>query len=176
MNPGPIQLLQVMFRHVKVELDPAHLPPAAPNPLTSVFVFDGVSIQTEISVGVADQDAGRDQVFFIMLRVVVDNQPNAELGEQKFCPYTLDVAAEGIVLVPEASRKLGAAEDVAAVNGASMLWSAAREQILAITSRMRAGPVMLPTVHFDDLKESAGAAASGGKHHARTRSRIGVKG
>lgn len=42
MKASPIQLLQLMFKHVKVELDPEHLPAEVPNPLTSVFTFDGV--------------------------------------------------------------------------------------------------------------------------------------
>ena len=49
-------------------------------------------------------------------------------------------------------------EDLAAVNGASMLWSAVREQVLTITSRMRAGPVVLPSVHFHDLKKQTEAS------------------
>ena len=44
---------------------------------------------------------------------------------------------------------------MAIVNGAGLLWSAIREQVLNLTSRMRAGPVMLPTVHFHDLKSTA---------------------
>ncbi len=86
------------------------------------------------------------------LRVVVDNAPNPELKDQKFSPYRIDVAAEGVILVPKGAEKLSPPEDLATVNGAVMLWSVVREQVLGLTSRMRAGPVMLPTVHFHDLK------------------------
>lgn len=158
MKPSPIQLLRLMFKHVKVELDSGNLPSQIPNPLEAVFTFDGVSIHTEVGIGEADpQDNGK--LFFLELKVVVDNEPQAEATNQKFSPYTIDIAVEGIVLVPNGAEKLGLPEDLAVVNGTSLLWSAVREQVLSLTARMRAGPVMLPTVHFHDLKSGAKAAA-----------------
>ena len=159
MKPSPVQLMQLMFKHVKVELDPAHLPAEVPNPLTSVFTFDGVSLQSEVGIGEADPDHERGTVFFVELRVVVDNEPNPDIKGQKYAPYKVDVAVEGVVLIPKGAEQLADAEDLAAVNGASMLWSAVREQVLTITSRMRAGPVVLPTVHFHDLRKKGGSPA-----------------
>jgi len=153
MKPSPVQLLQLMFKHVRVELDPKHQPPEIPNPLISVYTFDGVSIQSEVGLGEADPNHERGTVFFVELRVIVDNEPDADSTDQKFSPYTIDVAVEGVILIPKGAEKLAAPEDLAAVNGASLLWSAVREQILNLTSRMRAGPVVLPTVHFHDLKK-----------------------
>ncbi|HNU10988.1 MAG TPA: hypothetical protein PKJ45_06445 [Rubrivivax sp.] len=155
MKPSPIQLLQVMLKHVRVELDPEHLPQEMPNPLTSVFTFDGVTIQTEFGIGEADPDHDRGRLYFTSLQVVIDNVPNPEVKDQKFAPYRIDVAAEGLVLVPKGAEKLGPPVDLASVNGAVMLWSVVREQVLTLTSRMRAGPVMLPTVHFHDLKQGS---------------------
>jgi hypothetical protein len=160
MKPSPIQLLQLMFKRVSVELDAKHLPPEIPNPLISAFTFDGIGIQTEVGFGEADPNHERGRVFFIELRVGVDNKPDAQVPDQKFSPYAIDVAVEGIVLVPKGAERLGPPEDLAAVNGASLLWSAVREQVLAITSRMRAGPAMLPTVHFHDLKQNAAKPAA----------------
>lgn len=159
MKPSPIQLLQVMLKHVRVELDPARLPPEIPNPLTSVFTFEGVTVQTEFGIGEADPDHQHGRTYFTSLQVIVDNAPNPEAKEQKFCPYRIDIAVEGMVLVPKGAEKLGPPQDLALVNGAAILWSVVREQVLTLTSRMRAGPVMLPTVHFHDLK-SNGAQAS----------------
>lgn len=155
MKPSPIQLLQLMFKHVKIELDPEHLPSEIPNPLTSVFTFDGVGIQTEVGVGESDPDHERGRMFFLELRVAIDNVPNPETVNQKYAPYKLDVSVQGVVLVPKGAEKLGPPEDLAAVNGAVMLWSSVREQVLSVTSRMPAGPVMLPTVHFHDLKQGS---------------------
>lgn len=152
MKPSPIQLLRLTFKHVNVALDPLHLPPEIPNPLEAVFTFDGVSIHTEVGIGEAvPQDNG--QLFFLELKVVVDNLTQPEAVNQKYSPYTIDIATEGVVLVPRGAEKLGPPEDLAIVNGTSLLWSAIREQVLSLTARMRAGPVMLPTVHFHDLKQ-----------------------
>jgi hypothetical protein len=68
-----------------------------------------------------------------------------------------------VVLLPNGAEKLGLPRDLVTVNGAALLWSAIREQLLTLTSRMPVGPVMLPTVHFHDLKQGTpehGAAAA----------------
>jgi hypothetical protein len=152
MKASPVQLLRLTFKHINVALDPVHVPPTVPNPLESVFLFDGVGIHTEVSIGASDsQDNGR--LYFLTLQVVVDNMTQPDMVKQKYSPYTIDIATEGVVLVPKESERLGQPEDLAIVNGTSLLWSAVREQVLSLTARMRAGPVMLPTVHFHDVKE-----------------------
>ena len=40
MKPSPVQLLQLTFRKVCVELDEKHCPSEPPNPLTSPFSFE----------------------------------------------------------------------------------------------------------------------------------------
>lgn len=170
MKPSPVQLVQLLFKHVKVELDPAHQPLELPNPLTSVFNFDGVSLQSEVGIGEADPTNERGTMYFVELRVVLDNEPNPDETRQKFAPYKIDVAVEGMVLIPRGAEKLGDPEDLAAVNGASMLWSAVREQVLTITSRMRAGPVVMPSVHFHDLKKENGAPEGLAPPHSRRKS------
>lgn len=152
MKPSPIQLLRLTFKHINVAVDPAHLPQSIPNPLEAVFTFDGVSIHSEVGMGEAEpQDNGR--LYFLELKVVVDNLTQPESVNQKFSPYTIDIATEGVVLVPNGAEKLGPPEDLAVVNGTGLLWSAIREQVLSLTARMPVGPVMLPTVHFHDLKK-----------------------
>ncbi len=156
MKPSPVQLMQLMFKHVKVELDPEHQAPELLNPLTSVFTFDGVSLKSEIGIGEADLNHERGRLYFVELRAVVDNEPNPEKSKQSFAPYKIDVAVEGLILIPKGAEKLGDPEDLAAVNGASMLWGAVREQVQTITSRMRAGPVVMPSMNFHDLKKANG--------------------
>ena len=175
MKASPVQLLQLMFKHVKVEIDPEHLPAEVPNPLTSVFTFDGVGVHSEVGIGEPDPDHEQGTLFFVGLRVVVDNVPDPERLEQKFAPYKVDVAAEGVFLVPKsAEQQPEDAEDLAVVNGASMLWSAVREQVSMLTSRMRAGPVVLPTVQFHDLKrhgktDQQGVATAAAKQGRRSK-------
>lgn len=159
MMPSPIQLLQLNFKRVHVEIDPERAPAEALNPLTTVFVFDGVSITTEVGLGEIDLAHERGAMYLVTLRLMVDNQPSADEPDRKFSPYRIDMEAAGVVLLPQGAEKLGPPADLVTVNGAALLWSALREQLLTLTARMPAGPVMLPTVHFHDLKQAAQQAA-----------------
>lgn len=157
MKPSPIQLLQVVFRHVRIETDPAHLPTEPENPLTSLFVFDGITIHTEFGIEALEPNHERGHLFQCALRVKVDNQPDAAqaaAATQRFSPYLIDVAVDGLVAVPHGAEQLAPAKELAAVNGAAVLWASIREQVLHLTARMPVGAVMLPTVHFHDLRES----------------------
>lgn len=157
MKASPVQLMQLMFKHVRVDFDPEHQAPEVINPLTSVFTFDGVSLSSEVGIGEADMNHERGRVYFVELRAVVDNVPNPKATNQRFAPYKIDVAVEGLILIPKGAEQVGDPEDLAAVNGASMLWGAIREQVTTITSRMRAGPVVMPSMNFHDLKKENGA-------------------
>ena len=160
MKPSPIQLLQLTFKRVNVEIDPAHAPDQAPNPMTSVFVFDGVSITTEVGLAEVDLNHERGQLYLVSLQVLIDNRREANEPDCKFSPYRIDIEAAGIVQLVNGADKIGTPHDLVTVNGASLLWSAIREQLLTLTSRMPAGPVMLPTVHFHDLKQPTIEAAA----------------
>lgn len=153
MKPSPIQLLQLTFKRVYVEIDYAHAPTEPPNPLTTVFVFDGVSITTEVGMAEVDMDHERGPIYLVSLQVLIDNNAEANELDRKFSPYRIDIEAAGIVQLAKGTDGLGPSHDLVTVNGASLLWSAIREQLLTLTSRMPAGPVMLPTVHFHDLKQ-----------------------
>lgn len=156
MKASPVQLMQLMFKHVRVDFDPEHQAPQVINPLTEVFTFEGVSLYSEVGIGEADMNHERGRVYVVELRAVVDNAPNPEVTNQRFAPYKIDVAAEGLILIPKGAEQVGDPEDLAAVNGASMLWGAIREQVTTITSRMRAGPVVMPSMNFHDLKKANG--------------------
>ena len=174
MKPAPIQLLQVMFKKVSIEIDEHHAPEEPPNPYTSIFVFDGVEISTESGVGELDPDHPRGRLYLVTLRVVINNQTKPETSDLKYSPYLIDIEARGLVVVLKGAEQLAPPPDLAAVNGTSLLWSAVREQVLSITSRMQAGPVMLPTMNFHDLKQGANAdqpAATAAKSVKRTKTK-----
>jgi preprotein translocase subunit SecB len=158
MKASPVQMLQLFFKKVDVEFDPRHAPAEVPNPLTNVFTFDGVSLNTEVTLSEADLNHERGQLYAVSVRLMIQNEAD-ESPTVKFSPYKLNVAADALILVVKGAEKLDLPENLATVNGASLLWSAIREQVLNITSRMQAGPVMLPTVHFHDLKKAATSSA-----------------
>lgn len=159
MKASPVQMLQLFFKKVDVEFDPQHAPAEVPNPLTNVFTFDGVTLSTEVTLSEAELNHERGQLYAVSLRLMVQNE-GGEDPTVKFSPYKLDVAADALILISKGAEKLDLPENLATVNGASLLWSAIREQVLNITSRMQAGPVMLPTVHFHDLKKVAASPAA----------------
>ena len=154
MKPSPIQLLQLTFKRVYVEIDQAHAPTELTNPLTTAFVFDGVGITTEVGLAEIDMAHERGPMYLVSLQVLIDNKADTDEPDRKFSPYRIDIEAAGIVVLSRGAEKLGSAHDLVTVNGAALLWSAIREQLLTLTSRMPAGPVMLPTVHFHDLKQA----------------------
>ena len=137
-----------------------HAPPEPTNPITTAFVFDGIGITTEVGLAEVDLAHERGAMYLVSLRVVVNNQPAAGESESKFSPYLIDVEVAGVVLLPKGAEKLVPADELVSVNGDALLWSAIREQMLTLTSRMPAGPVMLPTVHFHDLKQSPAPTAA----------------
>lgn len=173
MKPSPVQLLQLTFRKVCVELDEKHCPAELPNPLTSLFSFEGVTLKTNVGFGERDDiPAEEGKVFQLDFELIVDNEIREGEKEQRFSPYLIGVRAVAIVRVPPGAEKLGLSHDLGIVNGAALVWSSLREQIASVTSRMPMGQVMLPTVHFHDLKSGSQEPTSQNK--ARTRSNLHV--
>jgi hypothetical protein len=153
MKTSPVQLLHLAFEKVSVELDPKHAP-QEPYRHTAPFSFDGVTFRS--SVGFADLNGSpsEEPVFEITLDLIVENKKIKGEKRQKFSPYLMHLKARAVVKVLKASYRLAPYEDLAAVNGAGLIWSAMREQVATLTSRMPAGQILLPTVHFQDLRSN----------------------
>lgn len=153
MKPSPVQLLHLTFRKVCVELDERHCPAELPNPLTSMFSFEGITLTTNVGFGeLEDAPPNEGSVFQIDFELLVDNKVQEGEARQRFSPYLIDVRVAAVVRVPPGAEKLGPPRDLGIVNGAALVWSALREQVANLTSRMPMGQVLLPTVHFHDLK------------------------
>lgn len=151
MKTAPIQLSQLSFRRISVEIDADRIQEDG-SPLKDVSSdFDGVSIATHVNFLPADESPTAGTAFFLALRVVIDNQASDET-DLRFSPYLVDIEAGALVRALPGAEKLGDIQDLVVVNGASLLWSAIREQVCNLTARMPAGQVMLPTVNFHDLR------------------------
>lgn len=176
MKPSPVQLLQLAFDKVSVELDAKHAP-QQPYGFAAPFSFEGVTFKT--SVGFAELEGAPDDehAFEIELELLVENKKSKERKAQKFSPYLLHLKGRAIVRISKAAAKLAPPEDLAAVNGAALIWSAMREQVSNLTARMPAGPILLPTVHFQDLKSDrkADQAADSPRAQPATSEDLGVK-
>ncbi len=155
MKVSPVQLAHVAFRRVYVEVDIEHMDPPSPEGFDAHAMFDGVMVKTEVSTTRLDDNDRRGIPYFLTLRVVVDNAPDPDNPDQKFSPYKIDVEVGGGVIVAHGAEHLGNPEDLASVNGTSLLWGAVREQVAGLTSRMVVGTALLPSVHFQDLRKEA---------------------
>lgn len=151
MRTAPIQLSQISFRRVSVEVDAARIPGDGSTPKDVSFDLDRVNIATEVSHFPTEETGTSGTPLFLTLRVVIDNQPSDEI-DLRFSPYLVDIEAGAVVRALPGAEVLGDIQDLIVVNGTSLLWSAIREQVCALTARMPAGQVMLPTVNFHDLK------------------------
>lgn len=160
MKPSPVQLVHLTFRKVMVEVDdevPFDSDKLRP---FDAFNFEGVTFKTKIGVEELTEEATKStsgHVFQLAFDLLVDNESVTDAETRVLSPYRIDVRAAALVRIPPGAERVGPPRDLAAVNGAAMIWSAFREQLSSLTSRMPRGPVMLPTVHFHDLKTGAAA-------------------
>jgi len=151
MKPAPIQVSQISFRRISVEVDAVRISDGGSPTSDVAFDFEKVTIATHVSFSPVEEADAPGSSFFLILRVVIDNQVSDE-KDARFSPYLVDIEAGAVVRAMPGSEKLGDVEDIVVVNGTSLLWSAIREQVCNLTARMPAGLVMLPTVNFHDLK------------------------
>lgn len=159
MKPSPVQLLQLFFQKLSVEFDTRHLPEEIPNPLTTPFSFDGITMRTSVGISEPDHPAPDESVYQLSFGLIVDNEAKEQASNQRFSPYLLDVQVVAWVRLHQKAESLGPLRDLALVNGAALIWSAIREQVAITTARMPYGTVQLPTVHFQDLRSEAAPRA-----------------
>lgn len=174
MRTAPVQLSQISFRRVSVELDAARIPEDGSTPKDVSFDFDGVNIATHVSFSPEDESIPAGTAFFLALRVVIDNQSSDET-DLRFSPYLVDIEAGAVVRALPGAEALGDLQDLIVVNGTSLLWSAIREQVCNLTARMPAGQVMLPTVNFHDLKRQSREQEADRTPAAKPKARPGRK-
>lgn len=153
MNIAPIQMVDLSFRKLSVEVD-FDLVPATGEARDAHALLEGVALRTQVSCTSLDQEDQRGTPHFVTLRVQIDNQLRDGEPDQRLSPYLLDVEAGAVIILARGAERLGNPEDLIAVNGPALIWGAIREQVATMTARMPAGTAMLPSVNFHDLKKS----------------------
>lgn len=121
MKISPVQLKQLMFKRVRVDLDEAHMPAPDEAPWRRVALFEGVNIATGFGIETLTIPAEPGLHFMVSLQVQIDNVAVPDAPDQRFAPYQLDLEAAGVVTVPPGAETLAPPEDLAAVNGAEEL-------------------------------------------------------
>ena len=147
MRSSPIQLIETVLEHIRVtpndKYDEKTAADTSLEDVTLQFRFECKQLKDYWAGERQRTPNGMENNTFRVL-IGVRTPP-----ESKDTPYTFEVVCSGIVgcWKEKVSDKLPSA--VAAEEyGYAMLYGMAREQILALTSRMRFGSRMLPTLSF----------------------------
>lgn len=106
--------------------------------------FATAQLGTHVELGLAQLHNGLER-HTVTLRV------HGGAAEGAVFPYEFEVEYLGFFNgehLPEESR-----DDLIAVNGTSMLYGVAREQLLSLTARADKGALLLPSMHFAKLAQ-----------------------
>jgi len=142
---SPLQLLEYTFDGVSVipvegyEADPAFAPGL-------VFFPGKLAMSADTGLALLDEKEKYSD-FGVKLTLRVGPKEDAQ------APYNIQVSVRGIVRM-HLTQVDGQAEERrvrALVNGASLLYGAVREMVSTITSRSAHGPLLLPSLNFQDL-------------------------
>jgi preprotein translocase subunit SecB len=105
--------------------------------------FDGVDYSANVQISTPREQSSP---FRLALKLRLTCKPKK--AKAPF-PYSFEVEVEGFFEAVAADED--AARKLVLLNGSAALYSAIREQLLALTGRFAQGPVMLPTVNFLNL-------------------------
>lgn len=150
MQLSPLQLLEYVFDGVSVQPVEGYKidPEVSPN---LVFFPGKLSISAEVGIDLlAEEPKYSDYGVSLALKV----GPKSD----ELAPYEVHVTVKGLVRMHLVQVE-GQAEERrvrALVNGVSLLYGAARDQVMTITSRSVHGPFLLPSVSFADLASPKG--------------------
>lgn len=138
---GPLQLDQYVFSKLRVETNLGHKPES---------IAPTVNVQIQAGVGPVE---GVENKYQVTLEIGSLRAPDGT----GTLPYDVafQVVGQFSVLDPSFPDK----EKLLRINGTSILYSAAREMILIMTSRGPWGPYQLPTVNFQTLSKQAATPA-----------------
>lgn len=145
MQLSPLQLLEYTFDGVSVvpvegyQADPAFAPGL-------VFFPGKLAMSADTGLALLDEKEKYSD-FGVKLTLRVGPKEDAQ------APYNIQVSVRGIVRM-HLTQVDGQGEERrvrALVNGASLLYGAVREMVSTVTSRSAHGPLLLPSLNFQDL-------------------------
>jgi len=121
------------------------------------------TVQTKVALAASEKKPDVYQLALELKLEALDERP---------LPYDVSLSVVGFFAVDNGVDP-GRRDELVRINGASMLYSAAREFLLTVTGRGPWQPLMLPTVSFVETggekpgKKGDAKAAKGGKGKAR---------
>lgn len=145
MQLSPLQLMEYTFDGVSVMPVDGYVPDPAFAP--SLVFFPGkLAMSADTGLALLDEQEKYTD-FGVKLNLRVGPKEAAQ------APYNILVSVRGTVRM-HLTLTQGQAEERrvrALVNGASLLYGAVREMVSTITSRSAHGPLLLPSLSFQDL-------------------------
>lgn len=150
MKPSPLELYDYKLTCLRIEQAGSERS-MSPKRSDGRVSLDDAKVRASVDIGEPDAPSGEEgdaRHFAIRLRIFVQPEPG------KAFPYTIEVGLEGFFAV-HGNDEPADARALAAVNGTSVLYGVARDVVLTQTMRFGEGAVMLPSVHFLDLKKFA---------------------
>ena len=146
MKVSPVQLKHYVLSRVAIQPRDEVTLNFVKNSEDEIQDWRGVLLNSGIEFGWADGQGDDLRTFALRLRLQIPN----EMGTTK--SYNVDLESIGyfelIGDLPIEER-----EDIAKVNGASLLYGVLREVLFSLTARFPRGPMLLPSVNFFDLKQ-----------------------
>ena len=145
MQLSPLQLLEYTFDGVSVVPVEGYKPDPAFAP-GLVFFPGKLAMSADTGLALLDEKEKYSD-FGVKLALRVAPKEDAQ------APYNIHISVRGIVRM-HLTQADGQEEErrvLALVNGASLLYGAVREMVSTITSRSAHGPLLLPSLNFQDL-------------------------
>lgn len=116
------------------------------HPEENTFNFSNVLVKCNVKRGTGVNSAGETNEHCIYLHIQVED------GEKRQTPYRIECSVIG-TFEPHRQLPEELTEEIIIIQGATLLYSAAREFIMGITSRMMYGPMLIPTISFHGMKK-----------------------
>lgn len=135
MAQPPLQLEESYFDVVSLEADPEYVPDAEARPQRH-------GVEMQLGLATVDDSPGVWRVSLDIHDKVIDEEASR---------YRFRLRVIGFFRWSTEGQPEDQVAQIVAINGASILYSSAREYLLMITSRAPWGQLSLPTMSFADV-------------------------
>jgi hypothetical protein len=148
---SPVQLIESYPVKILVEQNLKYSPDA-PDHEKGVFKFDHM---TNIDRRPGDEEHSTHRTYFSLIGI-------RSVKADESSPYRYQIIVSGMFSIDTSMIQKGNdPDDMAAKFSYTMLYGQAREMLVSATSRMRNGPVVLPTMSFMDATFSKAESTQG---------------
>lgn len=136
MKPSILQLEEYYFTEARISLSPSFKP------------GKGIKLSAEqLDCQIKSSYVEENDSYYIELLFNLEPAKHTKIN----VPYDISLCIAGKITVSPDYK--GDKEQIAVINGASLLYSAVREHLLYLTSRYPFGSITIPTVNFNGLRK-----------------------